>query len=1007
MAKHSWFGKGKQKKDETPKTMPDMTESFDFGDEMPPLDMFSGEEAAADDFAALLQPEDAMSADAPEQSVAADDDFFGGDDVVPMQDAFESAPAEDFLQADENVQEDAFAGDFFATDDAQGAEEDAFAGDFFATDDAQSAQGDSLTSEFFAIGDEEGAHGDAFVSDDLFVADDAQGDAFATDDPVVTDDAFATDDAFTDDFVAPEAAQDVPSDSPVEDFFAVDEAQTATDEDAESDFIAPAEDSLVEADTQSAPDLAEFDEFFEQTEPLRAQEEPEPEAVEVSAPVEEIPFDIAVPEEPAQPETLQEEVEQPAPVQEEQPTRKYKPVFTAPVPSALDELRQGLVKPASPIPAVAATQIPLVITAAEAAAAEAAAQERAARERAEAAQAAALAQQQAEEAAARAAAEAEAQAQRMAQEEAARQAAEAATQQWELPTEQPAPEVVEEATKQWDVPTEPEQKAVPFDYDAPFAPQEPAADALAWDAPLDETAATLDFDAPIAQDAFSMQPQDAQFEGGEFESFDNVNTFDPNAPQDGQLADGGFESFDNFDPNAPQDDQFADGGFESFDSFDPNAPQDNQFAQGGFDDFDPNAPQDEQLADGGFESFDSFDNFDTGAPQDEQFAAGGFEDFDNFDAPQEPVETDGDALFDDALQQDSDTFDMAQPDVDDFDGFGADATEDMDFDAPVNPFATPEWTGDGMDETTSIPYEATHKTSKGKGKSAGGGFGGNKNLPLWIALGVIVLAIIGIVIYLFASGTIGGGAPSVSTPPVVSTSVSEPSSVSVAAEPEPAVEPIPRDEWYMTLTNKEHPLSADFTVTTANTTGGIPVDARIVDALNQMVADGNATGLNLVVTSGYRTYARQQTNYNYQVNQLVAQGLSQADAEKQAALITAPPGTSEHNLGLSADIQSRSSQDYSDTYDQTDEAKWLLENAANYGFILRYPKDGESITGFSYEPWHYRYVGVDQAQKIKASGLTLEEYLAQDAPTGLPDASSSTTADDASSSDSSTATPAA
>lgn len=1002
MAKHSWFGKGKQKKDETPKTMPDMTESFDFGAEMPPLDMFSGEEAAADDFAALLQPEDAMSADAPEQSGAADDDFFGGDEMMPMQDAFEDAPVEDVLPADDNAQEDAFAGDFFATDDAQG---DAFAGDFFATDDTQAAQGDSLTSEFFAIGDEEAAQGDSLTGEFFAIGDeeDAQGDAFVSedlDDLFVADDAqgdaFTTDDAFTEDSLAPEAAQDVPSDSPVDDFFAADEVQTVPDEDAESDFIAPAEDTFAEEDTQSAPELAEFDEFFEQTEPLIAQEEPEPEAVEVSAPVEEIPFDIAVPEEPVQPETLQEEAEQPAPVQEEQPARKYKPVFTAPVPSALDELRQGLVKPASPIPAVAATQIPLVITAAEAAAAEAAAQERAARERAEAAQAAALAQQQAEEAAARAAAEAEAQAQRMAQEETARQAAEAATQQWELPTEQPAPAEVEEATKQWDVPTEPVQKAVPFDYDAPFEPQEPAADALAWDAPLDETAATLDFDAPIAQDAFPVQPQNAQFEGGEFESFDNVNTFDPNAPQDSQLAEGGFESFDNadsFDPNAPQDEQFAEGGFESFDSVDS---------------FDPNAPQDAQFAGGEFESFDGFDNFDTGAPQDEQFAEGGFEGFDNFDAPQEPVETDGDALFDDALQQDSDTFDMAQPEVDDFDGFGADATEDMDFDAPVNPFATPEWTGDGMDETTSIPYEATHK--KSKGKSSSGGFGGNKNLPLWIALGVIVLAIIGILIYLFASGTIGGGASSVSTPPVASTSLSEPSSVSVAPEPEPAVEPIPRDEWYMTLTNKEHPLSEDFTVTTANTAGGIPVDARIVDALNQMVADGNATGLNLVVTSGYRTYARQQTNYNYQVNLLVAQGLSQADAEKQAAVITAPPGTSEHNLGLSADIQSRSSQDYSDTYDQTDEAKWLLENAANYGFILRYPKDGESITGFSYEPWHYRYVGVDQAQKIKASGLTLEEYLAQDAPTGLPDASSSTAADDASSSDSSassTATPAA
>ena len=64
-----------------------------------------------------------------------------------------------------------------------------------------------------------------------------------------------------------------------------------------------------------------------------------------------------------------------------------------------------------------------------------------------------------------------------------------------------------------------------------------------------------------------------------------------------------------------------------------------------------------------------------------------------------------------------------------------------------------------------------------------------------------------------------------------------------------------------------------------------------------------------------------------------------------------------------------------DGYAETDEAKWLLENAADYGFILRYPKDKESVTGIIWEPWHYRYVGVENAKKIKASGLCLEEYL--------------------------------
>ena len=73
-------------------------------------------------------------------------------------------------------------------------------------------------------------------------------------------------------------------------------------------------------------------------------------------------------------------------------------------------------------------------------------------------------------------------------------------------------------------------------------------------------------------------------------------------------------------------------------------------------------------------------------------------------------------------------------------------------------------------------------------------------------------------------------------------------------------------------------------------------------------------------------------------------------------------------------------------FEATAEYQWLRDNAANYGFILRYPADKADVTGFAYEPWHYRYVGSEQALKIVASGLTLEEYLAQDAPTGIPGA---------------------
>ena len=142
----------------------------------------------------------------------------------------------------------------------------------------------------------------------------------------------------------------------------------------------------------------------------------------------------------------------------------------------------------------------------------------------------------------------------------------------------------------------------------------------------------------------------------------------------------------------------------------------------------------------------------------------------------------------------------------------------------------------------------------------------------------------------------------------------------------------------------------------------------MADAFEQLLAAGDG-GRREPDAGGAATaaYDRQQASYDGGVS-------------------NAAPGATEHNLGLSADIMS----------DQLSKAMTPLssrprrstsgcqENAANYGFILRYPSGKESVTGFDYEPWHYRYVGVEQAQKIKASGLTLEEYLAQPNPTGTP-----------------------
>jgi D-alanyl-D-alanine carboxypeptidase len=135
-----------------------------------------------------------------------------------------------------------------------------------------------------------------------------------------------------------------------------------------------------------------------------------------------------------------------------------------------------------------------------------------------------------------------------------------------------------------------------------------------------------------------------------------------------------------------------------------------------------------------------------------------------------------------------------------------------------------------------------------------------------------------------------------------------------------------------------------------------------------------AEGIYLTPVSGYRSYDTQVELYNNKINQMLNQGYSAEEAPIQAATIVMVPGSSEHNLGYAMDIVS-----LYESFDQTAEFAWLMENAEDYGFILRYPKGKEDITKVIYEPWHWRYVGVDTARKINASGLTLEEYYGKSA----------------------------
>ena len=242
--------------------------------------------------------------------------------------------------------------------------------------------------------------------------------------------------------------------------------------------------------------------------------------------------------------------------------------------------------------------------------------------------------------------------------------------------------------------------------------------------------------------------------------------------------------------------------------------------------------------------------------------------------------------------------------------------------------------------------------------------------------GILLIAVL--VILLFAVfGDQDGDASAASDPSSASAGLSDlPPSESLPLEPVAA--PIPRDEWYMVLANRDSVLPAEFAVEQTATVGEALVDARIADALRQMVNDAAVAGIRLKPTNGYRTVARQQELWNARVQKLMTEnGMTQADAEVRALDFTSRAGTSDHNTGLGLDIVSEDHPAKDAAYADTTAAAWLAEHAAEYGFILRYPADKTAVTGMDFEPWHYRYVGTEQALLIKASGLCLEEYLAQ------------------------------
>ena len=179
------------------------------------------------------------------------------------------------------------------------------------------------------------------------------------------------------------------------------------------------------------------------------------------------------------------------------------------------------------------------------------------------------------------------------------------------------------------------------------------------------------------------------------------------------------------------------------------------------------------------------------------------------------------------------------------------------------------------------------------------------------------------------------------------------------------------DDWQIRLVNRDNPLPDDFTVELENLDASRKFDKRAIEPLKQMICDMRDQGIkNIWAQSTYRSIEYQKGLYEKSINKYLKQGKSQEEAQKLTDEYINRPGTSEHHLGLAVDFNN-----VDEGFENTKAYKWLLENASDYGFILRYPKEKENITGIEYEPWHWRYVGPEHAKKMKEQNLCLEEYV--------------------------------
>ena len=177
------------------------------------------------------------------------------------------------------------------------------------------------------------------------------------------------------------------------------------------------------------------------------------------------------------------------------------------------------------------------------------------------------------------------------------------------------------------------------------------------------------------------------------------------------------------------------------------------------------------------------------------------------------------------------------------------------------------------------------------------------------------------------------------------------------------------------LVNPWHLLPEDYEPELESVEYGHQMDACAAEHLRDMLADCRAAGYSPLVCSSFRQRSKQERLFENDVRRFMYSGMTEEEARAETAINVAVPGSSEHEAGLAVDIVYSGRQILDEEQENNGTQQWLMHHCHEYGFILRYPHDKQEITGITYEPWHYRYVGAEAAEEIMSRGICLEEYL--------------------------------